>query len=235
MRAGLISTDALLLRRTEYRDSDLLLTFFTASLGKITVLARGARNSRRRFLGALEPMHGLSLEISGTEQRYALEGASIASLRGHLTRSLTRMNAAARALSWVRDTTPECQPDPGVWHLLQTLLDALDASDEPDTVSLLAAAGLQLLDILGWAVELECCVSCGRNCPAAKAAMLDPARGGLMCGGCGGAKLLVSGPQRAALQRLAGDLFARVDPPLAALALRVTDAALAAHADVKPQ
>jgi DNA repair protein RecO (recombination protein O) len=233
MKSGLVRTEAVLLRRVDYRDADLLLTLFTRDLGKITLLARGARRSKKRFAGALEPMHGLSLEISGTDPRYVLEGATIGQLRPRLTASLARMDAAARALSWVRDTVPEGAPDAAVWQTLEGLLTALDAVELQRIDSTLAAAGLQLLSALGWALELEHCVVCGRPCPPAKAAMIDPVRGGLVCGECGGARLVISGPQRGQLNALLLDVHAEVDPSLAELAQRIIDTALAAHADVQ--
>jgi DNA repair protein RecO (recombination protein O) len=228
--AELLKTEAVLLRRTAYRDADLLLSLFTQRFGKITALARAARRSQRRFSGALEPMHGLSLELSSSGQRFTLEGANIAQFRSRLTGSLPRMNAAARALAWVRDVAPEGQPEDEVWEALEAFLQALDLEQVQDEDSLLASTGLQLLRAFGWALELDCCVSCGRACPPGKAAMLDPSRGGLVCAACGGAKWTLSGEQRSALLALTRSLHAAVDRPNADLGLRIVDAVFEAHA-----
>ena len=56
-------TRALLLRRVDYAESDLVLSLFTVELGRISALARGARKSRRRFGGVLEPMHTLEVTL----------------------------------------------------------------------------------------------------------------------------------------------------------------------------
>ncbi|HXK19309.1 MAG TPA: recombination protein O N-terminal domain-containing protein, partial [Polyangiaceae bacterium] len=58
-----IATEALLLRRVEYGEADLVLTLLTQKLGKVSALARGARKSNKRFGGALEPMHTLAVEL----------------------------------------------------------------------------------------------------------------------------------------------------------------------------
>ncbi len=49
-----IATEALLLRRVEYGESDLVLTLLTQKVGKVSALARGARKSSKRFGSALE-------------------------------------------------------------------------------------------------------------------------------------------------------------------------------------
>ncbi|HEY5376881.1 MAG TPA: recombination protein O N-terminal domain-containing protein, partial [Polyangiaceae bacterium] len=52
---------ALLLRRVEYGESDLVVTLLTDSIGRVSALARGARKSVKRFGGVIEPMHTLRI------------------------------------------------------------------------------------------------------------------------------------------------------------------------------
>ncbi len=47
-------TEAILLRRIEYGDHDVIITFMTKDRGKITVMARNAKKSVRRFSGSLD-------------------------------------------------------------------------------------------------------------------------------------------------------------------------------------
>jgi len=39
-------TSAILIRRTEYGDSDLIVTFFTLSRGKLSLIAKAAKKAR---------------------------------------------------------------------------------------------------------------------------------------------------------------------------------------------
>ena len=57
------TTRALVLKRVEYGEADLVLTWFTERFGRVSALARAARKSTRRFAGALEPMHTLELAL----------------------------------------------------------------------------------------------------------------------------------------------------------------------------
>ena len=61
------STPAILLRRVEYGDYDLILTFLSLERGKITLFAKAAKKSTRRFGGILQLFS--MLEIVGTASR----------------------------------------------------------------------------------------------------------------------------------------------------------------------
>src|SRR3954453_20945255 len=52
----LITTDALILRTYKLGESDRIVVFLTRDRGKKRGVAKNARQSRRRFGGALEPM-----------------------------------------------------------------------------------------------------------------------------------------------------------------------------------
>src|SRR5690606_4931690 len=91
--------------------------------------------------------------------------------------------------------------------------------------------GLLLLSHVGYALELERCVRCGRECPEGRAAFVDAHGGGLVCASCGGARRKISGALRAwAARAQRGDLLA-LAPPDAGEVLAVVEDAMAVHAD----
>jgi len=79
------------------------------------------------------------------------------------------------------------------------------------------------LSDVGWGLELEQCIVCGAKCPEDAAAQLDPARGGIICRKCGGARVLLRAPvRRAAITHQ------DVKPHAKAL-IELVEAAMAAH------
>ncbi|WP_300462815.1 DNA repair protein RecO [Desulfobacula sp.] len=48
------NTDAILLRKIEYGDHDFIISFLTQSKGKVSVMAKNAKKSIKRFSGALD-------------------------------------------------------------------------------------------------------------------------------------------------------------------------------------
>jgi DNA repair protein RecO (recombination protein O) len=188
-----------MLRRVAYGESDLIVTMLTRDLGVVSALARSARKTHKRFVGALEPMHTLRVELVervGAELM-TLRDSVIDVPRRELTADLERMEAAGRALGWVRRGAPERTAEPDAWQVLTELLDQLDTpADHHAPVVHLAACGLRLLSAFGWGLDFERCVVTGRVCEAGRPAMIDATRGGLVSRAAGGARLQLSGAQR---------------------------------------
>jgi DNA repair protein RecO (recombination protein O) len=244
-----IDTAALLVRAVPYGDADLVATFFTETDGKLAAIVRGARRSSKRFGGALEPMHELfvTLEDKGKELT-TLKEARIQRARVGLTSRLDAMDAAGRALRWVRHLCPARTPEPAAWEALRALLDALDRLDATgegrgeggaEVPLALAVFGFRLLAAVGYGLDLERCARCGRACPEGRAAYVDAGAGGLVCSSCGGARRTMSGElRRVALRALAGPEAdpgaqpdARATPEQANELLAILEDAMAAHTD----
>jgi DNA repair protein RecO (recombination protein O) len=216
----------LLLRRVEHGETDLILSLFTQSLGRVSALARGARKSARRFAGALEPFHTLRIDFdepTGGDLLHLRE-AALESPRVTLTSHLDRMDAAGRALGWVRVASPPRTAEPEVWKEITVLLDRLNEDGRVNPRLVLAEQGLRLLGAFGWGLDLERCVTCGKPCEKGRAAYVDPVRGGLVCRSCGSARMKLSG---AARERLATWSLAPEDVETA---LDLVERTLKAHA-----
>jgi DNA repair protein RecO (recombination protein O) len=230
---SLHATRALLVKRVEYGEADLVLTLFTERYGRVSALARGARKSSRRFAGALEPMHTLEVRLEERPERelFGLREARIATPRRALTSELARMEAAGKALGWLRRAAPARTPEPELWLAIESLLDRLAETGSVDANRVLAAAGFRMLAMLGWGLDLERCVSCGKPCPQGQAGLVDATRGGLVCRSCGGARQRLDGPRRQRLARagVTGDPQA-IDADDAEAALDLVEQVLRAHA-----
>lgn len=219
-------TLALLLRKVEHGETDLVVSFFTEALGRVSALARGARRSTRRFGGALEPFHTLRVDLdepTGADL-FILREAVLDVPRVALTSSLDRMDAAGRGMGWVRAASPSRTAEPDVWRELTTLLDRLNDERSEDPRLVLAERGLRLLGAFGWGLDLGRCVRCGKPCDKGRAAYVDPVRGGLVCRSCGSARLKLGG---AARERLASSSLLPED---ADVALELIESTLKAHA-----
>lgn len=227
-------TRALLLRRTLVGDADLVVSLFTEERGLLSAAARSARRTSSK-LGALEPIHSLlvTLEMRPGAEMGKLVDAQIDRPRLRATSESARLDAAFRALTWVRSVTSPLEPDRRTFAIVEALLDTLDGPDPVRERLALSMAGLGVLDAMGYALELDACVSCGTACPVGSSAMLDPARGGLVCRACGGGRILVRAAVRGALSSLArgGDAGAfALDEDAERMVLEVVEAAIAAHA-----
>ncbi|NLE85469.1 MAG: DNA repair protein RecO [Myxococcales bacterium] len=224
------SCRALLLGRVAYGESDLVVTLLTEPLGRVSALARGARRSSKRFAGALEPMHTLrvSLDERPRADLAVLREAALDRPRSKLVADLESLQAAGKALSWLRRATPPRTPEPEAWDAALRFLDLLDR-DPGRQQERLVTFGMQLLEAFGWGLDLGRCVRCGKVCPPEQTALVNPERGGLVCRSCGGGPLrLESGLRHALLLAAQGheDTIPGADLPRA---LELVERALSAH------
>lgn len=225
----------MVLRVVAYGEADAVVTYLTEDLGKIAALGRGARASKRRFPGALESMHTQRItfdERPGAELAVLVE-SQIVRPRVRLASSLDRLEAAGQALRWIRAGSPPRIKEPSIWEELRSLLDALDESEEAKSpASQLARAGLRLLSAFGYGLDFDACVRCGKRRAPERAGYVAASWGGVVCRACGGASSKLEGQ---ALDRLslaaAGKILLTAED--AAIALRLVEEALAAHAGVE--
>jgi DNA repair protein RecO (recombination protein O) len=224
------------LRVVHYGEADVILTLLTRTLGKVSVMARGARKSARRFSGVLEPMHTLAVQLderSGADL-LGLREARISRPRMRLAGDLDRLSAAGQALRWVRHAAPIHTPETEVFEEVVALLDRLDDPDpgvSPE--ALLAAAGLRLLKDFGYGLSLSECVRCGKRCDPNRGAWVDAGAGGLVCQACGGGAPthhLLDAACRARLAAASAGRDAELAPEDTRVARRLVDEALGAHA-----
>ena len=229
---------ALLLRRTDFGEADLILLVLTDKLGKLSVMARAARKSHKRFVGCMEPFHGLTLNVVEPTQGelYRLQEAKLRKTRLGLVQNLAAMTVAGRALSWVRRSLPLHTSEPDVFASTEKLLDQLD-EHPPETTSageaLLGEFGLLLLYHLGWALELSRCVCCGRVCPEGIPSTLDPRRGGLVCRNCGGGRYRLSASLRTSMFAASRGRLAELAVSDASAVLDIVEQTLAHHPGVQ--
>lgn len=197
-------SDAFLLRAIDYRDADKIVTLLTEEHGKVGALARGARRSRKRFGGGLEPCHRLAVSFTfGRGELATLKEARVREAYPGLLTSLQRIQAAGRGLELVRRLCPEREPMPRLFEAVARYHAALAASDAPDDVALAFRA--RALALVGLAPGLDACGVSGAPCPPGQAALFDPERGTIVARAHGGGPLLVSGPTRALLKQAMGE------------------------------
>jgi DNA repair protein RecO (recombination protein O) len=226
----LLESEALVVRTVEVGESDVVATLVTERAGKLAAVVRGARKGSRRVGGALEPVHTVAVLVDDKGGELStLKEARLVRLRTAVVSNLEALEAAGVALRWARYLFPPRTPEPEGWRILLELLDALDAGAHAPQRHL-ARAGMGLLAAVGYALDLERCVSCGRPCPEGRSACIDPARGGLVCRACGGAATVLDGAARAAARALADGDVGGADDAGARAVLAVVERAMAAHA-----
>jgi DNA repair protein RecO (recombination protein O) len=181
------SLPAILLRRIEHGEFDLILTFLTPGDGKVTAIAKSARKSVKRFSGVLEPFSVLDIVCTTGRGKGlpVLQEAAIQqpfpALRGDLEKTAYASYWAQLIYEWVEERNAQ----PLLFRLYRFVLGELDAGQQP-AAALSILFQMRFLSLAGLQPNLGGCISCGRAAGemAIGAIGFDLARGGLICGGC---------------------------------------------------
>jgi DNA repair protein RecO (recombination protein O) len=227
--SGRAKLTGIVLRVVDTGEADRVVTLLTRERGKVAAFARGARASRRRFGGALEPFTLVAAEVrerAGSEL-LGLDSVSPLDAFGGIRADLARIACAGYAAELARELVRDHEPHEGLFDLLAAYLAALDAA--PARPAALRAFELGALRAAGLAPRLDACARCGAALAAGRGARLDPGQGGLLCAAClphaaPGAPALSPGAVAALVRLAAGGLAAAGEPLAPAAGREVRDA-----------
>lgn len=156
----IIRTDALVLRHMDFRETSRIVTLFTRSHGKVSVLAKGARQMKSRFGSALEPMAYIQAVFyhKPTRSLQTITEASHLHLFPRLRASLGTLTLGLRMVELTHALSHDEQPNPMLFNLLLQALHQLDEADAAMAErlpNLLAYFQLRLATSLGFAAAVS--------------------------------------------------------------------------------
>ena len=125
----ILRTDAVVLRAMRYGETSRIVTLFTRDVGKVAVLARGARTTKSRFGSTVQPLSFVEAVLSTKETR-TLQTLREASHRRRfplVSTDLDRLSAALRMAELVNALTEDEQAAPALFDLFVATLGGLDA------------------------------------------------------------------------------------------------------------
>ena len=135
---GPCSSEAVVLKSYPLRESDLIAVLYTRRYGRVSGVARGARRSKSRFAGKLEPLSWAELVLFGSKSSdlVTIDSADLIdsfSQRTHDYRCLLQLSFLAELLA---DTTPEREPSDAVFRLALLVLPHLTQPATADLAQL---------------------------------------------------------------------------------------------------
>ena len=196
-----IVTKGIVLRETQTKEADKILTVLTAEQGKLAVIARGARRKGSRIAAASELLAFSELVLYERRGWYLLDEASTIALFDALRTDVELLSLASYCAEMTEAVTAEDTPAGEVLTLLLNTLYALDTLKKPREL-VRAAFELKLLSLSGYEPLVDECAVCGRTAPVEPT--FDVQQGVLLCRSCapgGGEQLLALDPGSLAAMR----------------------------------
>lgn len=180
------SMNSVLLRKTEFGDFDYILTYFTKELGNISVIAKNAKKSKKRFSGKLE-LYTVSKIIYSSGNNGAMPVLTEVTLEEPFENIRMDILKLAFASYWAEIITSWIQannPQEKIYELLTFLLGVLNENKiSPQAANLYFQ--VHFLKFSGFDPMLSKCASCGKELEKSlKNFRFRFDKGGILCSKC---------------------------------------------------
>ena len=181
------TTPAILLRRIDFGDYDLIITFFSLKRGKISLIAKSAKKSVKRFAGILELFSLLDIVWSRGRNKGlpVLQEASLIKPFSEIRKDIKKTAYASYWAELINKWIEEGSVQKEIFFLFQYVLCKLDAGITPDA-ALSILFQLRFMLISGLLPDLSRCSICNRSIEQIKENEFtcDLASGGILCSRC---------------------------------------------------
>ena len=182
---ALVKTQAIVLRTLKFGETSRIATLYTRDLGRVTVMAKGARAARSPFGSALNLLVRNEVVFAHKEGRdlQTLTRAELVHEHRGFERDPLRLAHAAVAGELTERVALGEEPVGELFDLVSRALDRFDAAPAVRLPTALWLFELQLADLLGYLPRLDACAACGG--PLGGSGVMGLVEGGLLCRACG--------------------------------------------------
>jgi DNA repair protein RecO (recombination protein O) len=178
------TSHAIIMRTTEFAESDLLVTFFTQDKGRLKGIAKGARKSRKRFVNCLDVFSLAELEYSLKREGslYFLNSGRLINAYPGIRSDFTILSRASYMVELTEILFPWGVADRKMFELLKASLDALAEMEEGDIIPLIFE--IKAMTLGGYGINFDRCTICGRPYKGEGRAVFKRDKGGIACLKC---------------------------------------------------
>jgi DNA repair protein RecO (recombination protein O) len=177
----------IILNKRNVGETDRIYTIYTLEGGKVRSLAKGVRKSHAKLAASLENITLADITIVRTRGLGKITGSIIENNFSALKRDCDALMETFSGLNIFEKLVDYENPDEKVFSLLRDYLEAVDfcATGEDAEKQTLIRLGfvVKLLDLLGYAIEVNACVSCGKKL-SENFLCFSSEQGGALCEDC---------------------------------------------------
>lgn len=179
-------TEAIVLHAFDYLETSRIVRLLTREAGVHSVLARGARRSRKRFGSAMDLFAQGMAEIHVRPHRelQTLASLDVTRARSELGADVGRFTAASM-ISEIVLRFPYDESVSGVFEAVEDCLDRIGAADPDRTLEAGLAGAWLIIAHLGFTPTLDVCASCDAPLDPNIGMTFSHTAGGCLCARCG--------------------------------------------------
>ncbi len=178
--------NGIVIRVTDYRESDRILNILSRERGLIAVTARGARKPNSKYAAFSTQFTYGEIEVNERVGKLQLSGASVLESFYPIRESYESLLSATRITNAAEHVSRDDIPNEELFRLLYSSL-SLIAYGENDPKDIELAFMAKLLKLEGLAPALTYCLKCGADLRGEKQVRFSNSLGGSVCERCGSA------------------------------------------------
>ncbi len=179
-------TEAVVLHAFDYLETSRIVRLMTRDAGIQSVLARGARSSRKRFGSAIDLFAQGTAEIHVRPNRdlQSLASFDVTRARPQLATDVGRFTAgsmiAELSMKWASD-----DPSPGLFDAVELALDKVASAPAGQSIEAALAGAWHIIATLGFTPALDVCANCHTDLDPEARVTFSHSAGGALCVSCG--------------------------------------------------
>ena len=180
-------TEAIVLHAFDYLETSRIVRLMTREAGVQSVIARGARSSRKRFGTALDLFAQGNVEIHIRPNRELQSMASFETTRARpqFARDVGRFTAGSMIAELALRASSD-ESAQGMFDSVELALDNLAAADAQETIGAGLAGAWHMMATLGFTPSLDSCANCHAELSPSADAAFSHSAGGVLCARCAG-------------------------------------------------
>ncbi len=179
-------TEGIVLHAFDYLETSRIVRMMTRDAGVQSVLARGARSSRKRFGSAIDLFaQGLAeIHVRPNRELQSLASFDVTRARPLLATDVGRFTAGSMiaevTLRWSSDDAA-----PGLFDAVELAFDKVASAPAGESVDAALAGAWHIVATLGFTPALDVCANCHTELDPAARVVFSHSAGGALCGRCG--------------------------------------------------
>lgn len=154
-----VKAEGIVINSKDYGEGNKILTVYTKEVGKVSMMARGAKKTKSRLSSISQLFtYGLYMFSKGSGMGTLSQGEILESFRD-LRQDLIKTSYAAYFAELLNKLTEDGERNPYIFELFLEMYRYLDEGKDPEILARLFE--LKMLMASGFSPQLSQCVSCG--------------------------------------------------------------------------
>jgi len=179
-----LKSSAIVLKSIDWRDTSKIVTLFTREEGKMSVIAKGARQSKSKYQGILESINLLEIVVfvSATRKLQILGEISLEDSFRRIRVNFDKTGYAFALLELIDIFFKEGSADTVFFDFIRALLSEIEKITDPRVVFWYFL--IKLSSYLGFKPEFNVCSTCNKSL-VSEQVVFSIQEGAAMCKNCG--------------------------------------------------